>query len=79
MMTFLFHSNDKMFLHSIVTLVVSLQGDSGGPYQIQDTKTRRWYVAGVVSWGIQCAQPENPGVYTEVAQYIDWIKTNAVF
>ncbi|XP_045102510.1 proclotting enzyme-like isoform X3 [Portunus trituberculatus] len=57
----------------------SCQGDSGGPYQIQDTKTRRWYVAGVVSWGIQCAQPENPGVYTEVAQYIDWIKANAVF
>ncbi|XP_071539174.1 uncharacterized protein [Panulirus ornatus] len=57
----------------------SCQGDSGGPYQVQDFRSRRWFVAGVVSWGIQCARPENPGVYTEVSLYIDWIKNNSVF
>ncbi|XP_045618724.1 coagulation factor X isoform X1 [Procambarus clarkii] len=57
----------------------SCQGDSGGPFQVQDFRSRRWYVAGVVSWGERCALPEKPGVYTEVALFVDWIKSNAIF
>lgn len=46
----------------------SCVGDSGGPFAIQGR------LAGVVSWGIGCADPEYPGVYTEVATYRNWIK-----
>lgn len=47
------------------------QGDSGGPLQINGK------LVGITSWGIGCARPYLPGVYTNVAFYNDWIKENA--
>ncbi len=32
-----------------------------------------WHVVGLVSWGIGCAQPDVPGVYVNVFNYLDFI------
>ncbi|XP_006128902.2 enteropeptidase [Pelodiscus sinensis] len=52
--------------------VDSCQGDSGGALMIQDNS--RWLLAGVTSFGYQCALPQRPGVYARVTQFVDWIK-----
>nr|CAD7575621.1 unnamed protein product [Timema californicum] len=51
------------------------QGDSGGALLAEDFYGRM-VVAGIVSWGLGCGRPTNPGVYTKVSQYTDWILKN---
>jgi secreted trypsin-like serine protease len=47
------------------------QGDSGGPIMVKDTTLK---LAGLVSWGDGCGRPYKFGVYTRVANYLDWIR-----
>ena len=45
----------------------SWQGDSGGPFVCGGQSV------GIVSWGLGCARPDFPGVYTQTSYFVDWI------
>ncbi len=51
------------------------KGDSGGPLQCKSSDGK-WYQVGITSWGVPCAQPGFPDVYTKVSAYYDWIVQN---
>jgi len=53
--------------------VDTCQGDSGGP--VVKKVGDKYTVLGVVSWGVGCARPDKPGVYTRVARFEDWMKS----
>ncbi|KAL0821294.1 hypothetical protein ABMA28_005893 [Loxostege sticticalis] len=59
--------------------VDACQGDSGGPLQVKIPLPIRDQgslnqVVGVTSFGVGCALPNLPGIYTRVSSFIDWIE-----
>lgn len=50
----------------------SCEGDSGGPLMVQRSNGH-WVLAGTVSHGIKCAEPNLPGVYMRTTAYRLWI------
>ncbi|OBS60066.1 hypothetical protein A6R68_08806 [Neotoma lepida] len=47
-------------------------GDSGSPLVCESDNT--WIQVGIVSWGIDCGQVSVPSVYTDIAEYSEWLK-----
>jgi len=52
----------------------SCKGDGGGPLSCAG-RDGRYYLGGLVSWGIGCGTPGIPGVYVNVAYYRNWISS----
>ena len=53
-------------------------GDSGGPFisRRRGGPGGSWYQLGIVSYGFARCANGNPGIYTKVSSFIDWIETN---
>lgn len=49
------------------------QGDSGGPLITKGENASNDVQVGIVSWGLGCAEPGFPGVYTRVIRFHSWI------
>lgn len=49
------------------------KGDSGGPMMYSIRNGTRFYQIGIISYGIRCAEPGVPSVYTSVPMFINWI------
>lgn len=59
-------------------IYANILGDSGGPIQFESKRQNGekqdvYYVVGVTSVGIACGS-QMPGVYTRVAEYLEWIE-----
>lgn len=73
-----FFLSNNLDLNSIFCLgypgggVDSCWGDSGGPLMCQSPKGK-YEVKGIVSWGKGCGKPLQPGIYTRVWYFYDWI------
>merc|ERR1712071_283624 len=52
----------------------SCQGDSGGPLIVKGVDASTDVQVGISSWGIGCADPNYPGVYSRVSEKVDWIR-----
>ncbi|XP_040569659.1 mite allergen Der p 3 isoform X2 [Lepeophtheirus salmonis] len=49
------------------------EGDSGGPLVFKSKKRGQWVLAGITSWGRGCGEKYQPGVYTRVPIYVEWV------
>ncbi|XP_026209336.1 hepatocyte growth factor activator isoform X1 [Anabas testudineus] len=67
------HVTADMICAGLDGCVDACQGDSGGP--LACVKDEVSFLYGIISWGEGCGRSGKPGVYTKVANYVDWINS----
>ncbi|CAJ1086238.1 hepatocyte growth factor activator isoform X2 [Xyrichtys novacula] len=67
------HVTSNMLCAGLNGCADACQGDSGGP--LACAKDDVSFLYGVISWGDGCGRTGKPGVYTKVANYMDWINS----
>uniref|UniRef100_A0A1I8HQ84 Peptidase S1 domain-containing protein n=1 Tax=Macrostomum lignano TaxID=282301 RepID=A0A1I8HQ84_9PLAT len=50
------------------------QFDSGGPLMCYNSARKGWFLSGIISRGVGCANEYFPGIYANVTANIDWIE-----
>ena len=50
------------------------KGDSGGPLIVREGEDGKMYLRGITSFGTNRCGSSYPGVYTDIAFYVDWIR-----
>ena len=55
--------------------VDSCSGDSGGALVCDAGEFIGYVLTGVVSFGVDCGEPNFPGIYTRVTHYMNWIES----
>ena len=53
--------------------------DNDEDVEARVTDPHNYILAGIVSFGVGCAKPRYPGVYTNVGHYKDWIDKNMYY
>ena len=70
-------SQQSMLIIFILPGKDSCSGDSGGPLIARNGAEYPMFLRGIVSFGARkCGENGIPGVYINVASYLDWISTN---
>ncbi|ESO83964.1 hypothetical protein LOTGIDRAFT_184009 [Lottia gigantea] len=65
---------DSMFCAGYTSQHIdACHGDSGGPL-VSLYSDGKWYLQGIISWGIGCADLKHPGIYTDVYKFNSWIQ-----
>nr|XP_057922521.1 hepatocyte growth factor activator isoform X1 [Doryrhamphus excisus] len=67
------HFTADMICAGLNGCVDACQGDSGGP--LACSRNDISFLYGIISWGEGCGRSGKPGVYTKVANYMDWINS----
>ncbi len=62
----------SVYWHDVNVKCLSMQGDGGGPMLIHGSQ---WIQTGIMSFGVECAAPKFPGVFSRVSQYQSWISS----
>jgi secreted trypsin-like serine protease len=69
-------TNNQICIGNLAGGQDACEGDSGGPALVR--RDGEWFQLGLVSYGAGCGEPNLPGVYTYLPNYLDWVRERAL-